>query len=171
MKVSVAHMPITRFVMRIAPRRTDEVLRLITYLTIGVFVSLENLLSIALFARQHTIPYIAYIAVAQEISILCSFLLNDRFTFHSLTTARRPWYLRCLRFHGVAAGGGIAIVSIATVMHHFFHLAPLIAQVIAIGMSTGFNFVAHRFWTYRSPQAAHTRNLAPVTITERAVEG
>ncbi len=158
----------TRRVLRIIHRRSDELRRVATYLAIGAFISLENLASVTLLVRQHVIPYVICVAVAQEISILCSFFLNDQITFRKVTPARHPWYTRCLRFHSVAVGGGIAIVTISTLMYHLFGFAPVIAQLIAILTMTAVNFAMHRFWTFRSPQAAQTLTEAAVSAVEVA---
>ena len=168
MKALTAQPQITRRVVYLIRQRADELMRVATYLAIGALVALENLASIALLVRQHVLPYVVCVAIAQEISILCSFFLNDRLTFRKVTTARRPWYTRCLRFHSVAVGGGIAIVGISTLMYHFFGFPPVIAQLIAIVTMTAVNFAAHRFWTFRSPQEVRTLTGDAVRTAEEA---
>jgi len=164
----IAQTHVTRQVLRIVHRRSDELRRVGTYLAIGALITLENLVSITFLTRQHVIPYVVYIAVAQEVSVLFNFLLNDRFTFHTVTAIRYPWHVRCLRFHSIALSGGIATVGISTVMHQVFHLMPVIAQLIAISTMTFVNFAMHRFWTYRAPQAAPTLTGVAASMAEEA---
>lgn len=164
----LAQTPVARRVLRIVHRQSNELRRIITYLAIGTLVTLENLVSVTLFARQGMIPYVVYVAIAQELSVLFNFLLNDRFTFHKMTVLCHPWHIRCLRFHSIAVGGGIATVGISTVMHQFFHLAPVIAQLIAISSMTFVNFAMHRFWTYRAPRTAPTLTGVAASVTEEA---
>ncbi len=129
--------------------RTHEGVRLLLYLACGGLVTVENLLSIFLFSHQRAVPYAIYIIIAQELSILFSFFLNDRVTFDRVTSSKRPWYIRCLRFQSVAVPSGVAIVSIAAALYHFAHFAPLVAQAAAIGATTIANYILHRFWTFR----------------------
>ena len=168
MKALTAQPQITRRVVYLIRQRADELMRVATYLAIGALVTLENLVSITLFARQGMIPYVVYVAIAQELSVLFNFLLNDRFTFHKMTAIRHPWHIRCLRFHSIAVGGGIATVGISTVMHQFFHFAPVIAQLVAISSMTFVNFAMHRFWTYRAPRTTPTRMGGAASVTEEA---
>lgn len=155
--------------MRLWEGRSSEVRRVIIYLAIGAVISVENLVSVLLLSRQHVLHYVAYIVLAQEISILFSFFLNDRFTFGNLHTVKRVWYVRCLRFHGVAALSGIVIVSISTLLH-YLRFTPLVAQSVAIGFTTVANFVVHRFWTYRSPRHAPVLIPHDVATVEQVVE-
>lgn len=155
--------------MRLWEGQSSEVRRVVIYLAIGGIVSLENLASVLLFSRQHALHYVAYIVLAQEISIIFSFLLNDRFTFGNLHTVKRAWYVRCLRFHGVAALSGIVIVTISSLLH-YLAFAPLVAQSAAIGFTTIMNFVIHRFWTYRGPRHAPVLIPHDVVTVEQVVE-
>jgi dolichol-phosphate mannosyltransferase len=123
---------------------------------IGGAVAVGNLLCVWLFSLQNLFPYIVYVTFATEISIIASFLLNDRFTFRTLATQGRAWYLRCLRFHSAAALGAIVTVVISTAVYHATHCRPIVAQFTAIICATGVNFSIHRLWTYRKPQESVT---------------
>jgi putative flippase GtrA len=127
-----------------------EIMRLASFLIVGGLASLVNLACVWLFSRYTALPYDVYIVLATEISLLCNFLLNDRFTFHSLIDSKRPFWLRCVRFHGPSALGFVLTLVISYVAHHLGHLPPVPAQAVAILVVTFVNFGMHRLWTYRA---------------------
>ena len=125
---------------RLDPRHADEMRRFIQFLMIGGFVGLVNLFIVWLFTHQHRLPYILYITIATEFTIVLSFLLNDRIAFKSLTQRGHWWYIRCLRFHGAAAFGAVLTIAISLIAHHAMHLSPVAAQAVAIALVTMVNF-------------------------------
>lgn len=133
--------------------RIDEIARLLTFATVGVVVTASYLLIVWLFSHQRPIPYIVYITIGTECTLLLSFALNDRLTFQKLIVAGRPWYVRCARFHAVSAFAAILTIVISTVIYHTTHCAPVLAQIVAIPISSTANFLMHRFWTYRQRHA------------------
>lgn len=135
--------------------RVDEITRFLTFATVGVFVTSFYLLFVYLFSHQQRIPYIAYITLGTECTVLVSFALNDRLTFQKLIEAGRPWYVRCARFHAVSAFASILTIVISTLIYHTTHWAPVLAQLVAIPISSTANFLMHRFWTYRKRRARH----------------
>jgi putative flippase GtrA len=141
----------TRF-LRAHRGHADEVFRVIAFLAIGSLVASLNLLLVWLLSRQRLLPYVLYVAVATECSILCSFVLNDRVTFRLLSRNGRRWGVRLLRFHGAAAIGALFTIGLSTVVYRLAHLPPVAAQFTAIVGATGLNFAMHRFWTYRRPK-------------------
>ncbi|HEY7349936.1 MAG TPA: GtrA family protein [Ktedonobacterales bacterium] len=132
-----------------------EIMRLASFLIVGGLGTLVNLACVWVFSRYTTLPYDGYIVLATEIALLCNFLLNDRFTFHGLVDNQRPFWLRCVRFHGPSALGFVLTLAISYVAHHALRLSPVMAQAVAILIVTFVNFSMHRLWTYRaSAQAA-----------------
>ncbi len=127
-----------------------EVMRLLSFLVVGGLGALVNLACVWVFSRATTLPYAVYIVLSTEIALLFNFLLNDRITFHSLVDSRRPFWLRCVRFHGPSALGFVLTLVISFVAHQAGHLSPLVAQGIAILIVTVVNFMMHRLWTYRA---------------------
>jgi putative flippase GtrA len=127
-----------------------EIIRLASFLIVGGVGTVVNLVAVWVFSRYTSLPYDAYIVIATEIALLCNFLLNDRFTFHSLVDSQRPFWLRCLRFHGPSALGFVLTLVISYLAHHAGHLPPVSAQAVAILIVTVVNFCMHRFWTYRA---------------------
>ncbi len=138
-----------------------EVARLISFLIVGGFGALVNLACVWVFSRYTALPYDVYIVLATEIALLCNFLLNDRFTFHALVGNQRPFWLRCVRFHGPSALGFVLTLLISYIAHHAGHLAPVLAQAVALLIVTFVNFSMHRLWTYRA--AAQTPQNQPAS--------
>ncbi len=137
----------------------DEVMRLASFLVVGGLAALVNLAGVWVFSRYTSLPYDLYIVLATEISLLCNFALNDRFTFHALAGIQRRWWVRCARFHGPSGVGFVLTLLIAYVAHHAAHLPPVTAQAVAILIVTLVNFSMHRLWTYRgSSQAPQPAN-------------
>ncbi len=133
---------------------TAEVMRVVSFLIVGGLGTLVNLACVWVFSRYTSLPYDVYIVLATEIALLCNFWLNDRFTFHSLVDSRRPFWLRCVRFHGPSALGFVLTLVISYLAHHVGHLSPVPAQAVAILIVTIVNFLMHRLWTYRAAAQA-----------------
>jgi putative flippase GtrA len=128
-----------------------EVLRVVSFLVVGGLGALVNLGCVWVFSTFTPLPHEAYIVLATEIALLFNFALNDRFTFHTQIDSRRPYWLRCLRFHGPSALGFVLTLLISSLAYHYGHLSSLLAQAAAILIVTVVNFMMHRFWTYRPP--------------------
>lgn len=126
-----------------------EVTRVVSFLIVGGLGALVNLGCVWLFSTLTPLPHEAYIVLATEIALLFNFLLNDRFTFHTMVDSRRPFWLRCLRFHGPSALGFVLTLLISYVVYHYGHLSSVLAQAVAILVVTVVNFLMHHFWTYR----------------------
>ncbi len=139
---------------------TAEVLRMVSFLIVGGLGAVVNLVCVWGFSRFTALPYDAYIVLATEIALLFNFMLNDRFTFHEMVDGRRPFWLRCVRFHGPAALGFVLTLVISYLGYHAGHLSPVVAQAIAILIVTVVNFVMHRLWTYRAAAQAPQKQLA-----------
>ena len=91
--------------------------------------------------------------LATEAAILSNFLLNDRWTFRA-AAGRHSFGQRLLRFNGVALGGMAITAGILTALASYTHLHLLIANLLAVGAATGWNYVVNSRWTWRSQQPA-----------------
>src|SRR6476646_8789992 len=85
--------------------------------------------------------------LATEAAILSNFLLNDRWTFRGVS--ERSFMRRLLCFNGVALGGMAITAGILTALASYAHLHLLIANVLAVGAATGWNYVVNSRWTWR----------------------
>lgn len=126
-----------------------EVTRVVSFLIVGGLGALVNLGFVWVFSSFMRLPHEVSIVLATEIALLFNFSLNDRFTFHTQIDSRRPYWLRCLRFHGPSALGFVLTLLISYVVYHYGHLSSVLAQAVAILVVTAINFLMHSFWTYR----------------------
>jgi len=98
--------------------------------------------------------------LATEAAILSNFLLNDRWTFRG--ARERSFAQRLLRFNGVALGGMAITAGILTALASYTRLHLLIANVLAVGAATGWNYVVNSRWTWNRPQAASRKSQAAI---------
>jgi len=85
--------------------------------------------------------------LATEAAILSNFLLNDRWTFRG--ARERSFGHRLLRFSGVALGGMAITAGMLTALASYTNLHLLVANVLAVGAATGWNYFVNSRWTWR----------------------
>jgi dolichol-phosphate mannosyltransferase len=96
-----------------------------------------------LFGELHWAAPIAS-ATAVEVSIVGNFLGNNRWTFGERTVS----FVRFLRYN-LASLGGLAITSVTFTLLLQHTSAPyLLADVVGIGLATGWNFGTSVLWTW-----------------------
>lgn len=134
--------------------------RLVTYLFVGGFAAVVNLVVFTIMYYRvwpvtptdttllHTAHYLAAFALATEISILANFIPNDYLTFRHLPGHSRSWLMRCLRFHATCVMGTLLTLAISYTMH-LIGLHATLGQAIALIVVTAFNFTMHHVFTYR----------------------
>ncbi len=139
----------------VAPGKAGWLQRLASYLVVGGFAAVVNLVCFGILENNVSMPVsdvvhnlIAFV-LATEVSIMANFIPNDRITFSHLPGHSRSWWQRCLRFHMTAIAGTIVTYVLQFVFHFGFHLPYLIAQSIAIIIALAFNFTFHHVFTYR----------------------
>jgi putative flippase GtrA len=131
-----------------------ELSRLILFVGVGATCAAINLALVWFFTHDRALPYVVCVTISTLISTFSSFMLNDCITFRSLVRHGHAWLYRCLRFHSAAAFGTLLTIGISTSLYHLSRLQPVTAQLIAIVVASGVNFVVHRAWTYRRVHAA-----------------
>jgi putative flippase GtrA len=135
--------------------------RAISYLIIGGFAAVVNLVCLALFYQVIALPvaqgahYLGAQVLAAEISILANFIPNDRYTFSHLPGHARSWWARCWRFHSTAIAGVLITIGVSSALHLWLRVPYLVAQAIAILVALCWNFTFHHLWTYRHIAPAH----------------
>src|SRR5579859_2637051 len=129
--------------------------RIVSYLIVGGFAAVVNLVCLYLFDSKIPLPvpanarwWVAQV-IATEVSILANFIPNDRFTFSKLPGHARSWWARCARFHSTTIVGALLTIAISSGLHYGLHFVALVAQAIAILIALIFNFTLHHLWTYR----------------------
>lgn len=82
--------------------------------------------------------------LATEVAIINNFFWNNRFTFHKPNV--RLW--RLLRFNLVSLGGLLITTGILTYLTNNYGIYFLLANLVAIGVATFWNFFANFAWTW-----------------------
>jgi putative flippase GtrA len=149
-RAQASYAALVRWLDRWTWQHGAQLLRLMSFLVVGGVGTVVNLGCVWLFSRYTPLPYALYIVLATEISLLCNFALNDRFTFRALVDGRRAWWLRCVRFHVPAMLGFGLTLLLSDVAHYGLRWPPLVAQGAAILIVTFVNFAVHHLWTYRA---------------------
>jgi putative flippase GtrA len=132
--------------------RAGAVQRLFTYVLIGGTAALVNLGVLAVFQREGSFKVWWYLVLANiaayELSILANFIPNDYFTFRFLPGHQRSWLARAARFHITSLSGVLVTSALFFVFYHWFGLAALVAQAIALIIAVFYNFTVHHLFTY-----------------------
>jgi len=100
-------------------------------------------------------PLILSKLVAAEVAIANNFLWNDLWTFGDLAERQGYGLLRLrrfLRFNAICAAGLALSVALLTVQVEVFGLNPFLANAIAIGVTTGWNFWMNKIFSWSAPQ-------------------
>jgi len=132
-----------------AALRRRELRRVFAFLVAGGVSAAATLTLTSLLMVLARIPFILAAIPSTELGILINFSINDRHAFRDLLGHRRPLPIRLVRFHLTCAFGQSLILALSVLMHDAARWPPLFAQALPIGLVTGINFAAHRFWTYR----------------------
>ena len=92
--------------------------------------------------------------IAAEVALLNNFAWNERWTFAGASCDRASVLTRLKRFH-LICGSGIAIsVCIVFILVRSLHFHALVANAIAIGMVSFWNFTLAKSWSWRSAKTA-----------------
>lgn len=118
---------------------------------VGISGLLVNSAILWLLARELHLSVALASVLATEAAILSNFLLNDQWTFRG--AHQRSLYARLLRFNGVALGGMAITATILTALTRFTHLHLLLANLLAVGAATLWNYLVNSRWTWSSLQS------------------
>ena len=124
------------------------------FLLVGGIAALANFFSRFLF--QTYFPYTPSVALAFTLGTIISFILNKTFTFASYDEKTSIQLIKFLL-------AGIVCVALASIIAYlgmaFYHIARIsfvtekkmesIVHIIAIGLTTIYNFLAMKFFSFR----------------------
>ena len=97
--------------------------------------------------------------IAAEVALLNNFIWNDRWTFRDLSREERglrAWFRRLGRFHLVCLVGIVINVVVLNVLFNMFGMNRYVANLIAIGVVTAWNFVLNLTLYWRSAEATRS---------------
>ena len=115
---------------------------------VGLLGTVVNTAALWLLTDGTHLYYLLSSAVATELAILHNFTINNLWTF---TGAHGGGTLltRLLKFNTAALGGLLLTVGVLFMLVHYLSLNYLIANVLAIGASTLWNYSASRLWVWK----------------------
>lgn len=134
---------------RSALRRFERITR---FGIVGVSGVLVNTAILWLLVRGVELAVPLASVLATEAAILSNFVLNDRWTFRSVSR-RGSLGGRLLRFNVVSLGGMAITAVILTALVRYGHLPLLLANLIAVGGAMAWNYGMNIRWTWRTPPA------------------
>jgi putative flippase GtrA len=145
---------------RVSGGRADWFQRFVSYLFIGGFAAVVNL--VVFYTVFYRIPLPVNTAfhnliasvLASEISIMANFIPNDYFTFRHLPGHNRSWLARCSRFHLTSIVGSLLTFLIEFSFNYAGHVPAMFAQAIALILVLIYNFSFHHIFTYRHVKTA-----------------
>jgi dolichol-phosphate mannosyltransferase len=100
-----------------------------------------------LVSRAHVSTILAG-ALSTETAILSNFLLNDRWTFRDRRDHRVLG--RACRYNGVALSGLAVSVTSLSVLTHVWGVEYLMANLLAVGTATLWNYAVNSRFTWRA---------------------
>jgi dolichol-phosphate mannosyltransferase len=129
---------------------------------VGVSGIVVNSVILAMLVHGFRIAVPLASMIATEAAIGSNFLLNDRWTF-AVSVPGRPLAQRFLRFNGVALGGMAITAAVLTLLTHYAQLNLLIANGVAVGAATIWNYVVNSRWTWAGQTTDHRPPTADLT--------
>lgn len=131
-------------------RADRELRRVAAFLIAGGIAALVTLAVTAALTGLWHQRFLWSAIAGTELGILVNFTLNDHLAFRDLAGHRRAFPLRLARYHVTCAAGQSIILLLSLLLYDGARLPTVIAQGVPIAVVTAFNFVMHRFWTYRA---------------------
>jgi putative flippase GtrA len=135
-----------------------ETRRVVAFLIAGGISTLVTLAYTSLLTDVWGQRFLWSAIAGTELGVLVQFAINDQLAFRDLAGHRRRLPVRLLRYHLTCAAGQSIILLLSLVLHDVVHWRAVFAQAVPIMFVTAFNFLMHRFWTYRG---AHHVARAP----------
>lgn len=133
---------------------------------VGLSGVLVNSMTLWLLAVVLGLPTMLAGLLATEAAVLSNFMLNDRWTFRS-AGYNHSLGKRLLRYHGVAAGGMAISLGVLVALTAHTPLPLLLANLVAIGAATLWNYTVSARWTWAGREAPPARLDPRVALLRR----
>lgn len=138
---------IRQILTRLRSKTHPEALVALRFGTVGLAGFVVNSVLLWLLTDRVQLYYLVSSVLATEVAILCNFALNHTWTFR-VSRDGRSILARLLRFNIVSVGGLVLTVLTLFVLKQFAGLNYLAANVFAVGLTSVWNFIANRRWTW-----------------------
>jgi len=125
-------------------RSLDVLIKFSKFALVGSSGVLVNTGVLFLLYRYAHLPLIVASALAVETAIVNNYLWNDRWTFGENNTS----LMRFARFNLVSLGGLIITTVVLYLLVTFLGMHYLVANLLAIGLATAWNFGLSMYWTW-----------------------
>ena len=131
-------------------RRQGELVRLLKFIGVGLSGVIVNIGLYAILTRSVHVYDIGSQAISVEASIISNFALNDTFTFSDRRTGKSGgFFSRLLKFNLVSLVGFGINLGIFALLTRVFGIYDIIATLIAIIITTIWNYILSNFWTWK----------------------
>jgi dolichol-phosphate mannosyltransferase len=127
--------------------RRAELQRIVRFACVGGLGLLLNSAVLWALTEHAHLYYLASSVVATEVAIVSNFALNHAWTFASVRGGRSVGE-RLLKFNAVSVGGLVLTVLLLFVFKQVAGFPYLLANLLAIGCSSIWNYGANRRWTW-----------------------
>lgn len=107
---------------------------------VGGIGAIVNMSILYLLVRYGGWNHMVAAAVATEVAILSNFAMNDRWTFHD-AQQDKGWVSRVAHYNAIALGGALISLAVLAVLTFGLGMHYLVANVVAIGAGTIWNYV------------------------------
>jgi dolichol-phosphate mannosyltransferase len=130
--------------------------RLWKFLLVGASGVVVNMLVFWLFTRVLTVYFFWAGVVAGLVSTFTNFLLNNSFTWADRRARGLAVFLQRLGKYYAATGTGYVVyLGLLWGLTHL-GMAPLVSNLVAVGIGGLFNYAVHNFWTWRKNEQHDT---------------
>ena len=134
------------------PRQNKNVwavlVKLAKFSSVGASGVLVNTGMLVLFYQIAGLPLIAASVLATDCAIVSNYLLNERWTFGAQSISFR----RFLKFNVSSLGGLMITTGTLYLLVTGWRVHHLIANLVGIGLATGWNFTASMVWTWKKSE-------------------
>ena len=125
----------------------DHKHRLLRFGLVGASGVLVNSALLYLLTQAGGLNHLVAAALATEATIFYNFSLNDRWAFRDAKPGI-SWARRALRYNFVALGGLMISVAVLAMLTYFLDLNYLVANLLAIGAATLWNYAVNSCFTW-----------------------
>lgn len=122
-------------------------IKLVKFATVGLSGVGVNLLFLFLLYERASLPLLVASPLAVEASIASNFVLNNHWTFGKSRLTAIDFF----KFNLISLGGLVITTGALYALHTLAGMYYVWADLVGIGLATGWNFSLNVLWTWRQP--------------------